>query len=72
MTCRTLPEADMIVSDLQGAGFEAFVPDEFLMQNFSLPNAFGFVRVQVAPDDYAAAKDLQIGQEMEGISLLRL
>jgi hypothetical protein len=56
--CRTLPEADLIVSELQGAGIEAFIPDESLMQNMSLPGAFGYVRVQVARKDYEAARGL--------------
>lgn len=56
--CRTLPEADVIVSELEGAGIEAFIPDESLMQNFSLPGVFGYVRVQVARKDYEAARNL--------------
>jgi hypothetical protein len=57
VTCQTLAEADLIVSDLEGAGIQAFVPDQFAMQNFSLPGILGYVRVQVAPTDYAAAKE---------------
>ena len=57
-TCRTLPEADMIVSDLEGAGITAFVPDQFAIQNFSFANTLGYVRVQVAPSDFEAAREL--------------
>ena len=57
MTCRTLLEADMIVGRLDAAGITAFIPDQFLMQTISWNlNTFGFVRVQVSPSDYEAAK----------------
>ena len=62
--CGTLPEADLIVSELQGVGIEAFIPDESLMQNFSLPGVFGYVRVQVAQKDYQAARDLLDAKEL--------
>jgi len=59
LACRTLGEADMVVSRLRAAKIEAFLPDESLMQtvgwNF---NTFGYVRVQIAPKDYDAAIDL--------------
>jgi hypothetical protein len=59
VTCRTLLEADMIVSQLEAAGIKAFVPDQFLMQNvaFNL-NTYGFLRVQVTRGQYEAAKNL--------------
>jgi len=59
VSCRTLLEADMIVSMLEADGIPAFVPDQFLMQlaGFS-PNEFGVVRVQVSPQSYDAAKEL--------------
>jgi hypothetical protein len=59
LTCRTLLEADMIVSQLESAGITTFVPDQFLMQNvaFNL-NTYGFVRVQVPPGQYETAKSL--------------
>lgn len=59
MTCRTLAEADLIVCELRGAGITAVIPDEFLMQAicFNL-NTYGYVRVQVAPKDYEAAKEV--------------
>jgi hypothetical protein len=56
---RNLPEADLIVSRLDAAGIEAFIPDEFLMQavGFNL-NTFGYVRVQVRRKDLERAKEL--------------
>jgi hypothetical protein len=57
--CRTLVAADLVVSRLRAAGIEAFLPDQYLMQavgwNF---NTFGFVRVQISPKDYDAARGL--------------
>ena len=57
--CRTLVAADMIVSRLRAEGILAFLPDEGLMQaigwNF---NTYGYVRVQVSPKDYDAAREL--------------
>jgi len=56
--CRTLLEADMIVARLESANIPAFIPDEFLMQAISWNvNTYGYVRVQVSPDDYDAAKE---------------
>ena len=51
--------ADLIVSRLQAAGIEAFIPDQSVVQamGFNL-NAVGYVRVQVTPADYDAAKAL--------------
>jgi hypothetical protein len=58
-TCGKLAEADLVVSQLRAAGIEAFIPDEFLMQNISFNlNTYGYVRVQVRQQDYAAAKEL--------------
>jgi hypothetical protein len=59
VSCRTLPEADMVVSRLQAAGINAFLPDESLMQviGWNL-NTYGYVRVQIAPKDYDAARNL--------------
>lgn len=66
VNCRTLIEADLIVCNLEAAGIEAFVPDQYLMQavgwNF---NTYGYVRVQVAPKDYDAAKDLLTGNDSD-------
>ena len=59
VSCATLPAADVIISRLQVAGIEAFIPDESLMQVMGGNlNAFGYVRVQIAPKDYEAARDL--------------
>ena len=60
LTCRTLPEADLVVNHLAAAGIEAFVPDEFAIQNaaFFLTLSSGFVKVQVSPQDFEAAKEL--------------
>jgi hypothetical protein len=58
MRCRTLLEAEMIVSQLEAAGIYSFIPDQFLMQTVSWNlNTYGYVRVQVSPKDYAAAKE---------------
>ena len=58
--------ADIVVGRLQAAGISAFLPDENLMQaigwNF---NTFGYVRVQVSPNDYDAAKALLTGTEAD-------
>jgi hypothetical protein len=60
--CGTLLAADMLASRLRSAGIEAFIPDEFLMQAIAFNlNAYGFVRVQVAPKDYDAARELLDG-----------
>jgi hypothetical protein len=62
MRCLTLGEADMLVAQLEAGGIPAFIPDQFLMQNigFNL-NTYGYVRVQVSPKDYEAAKELLSG-----------
>jgi hypothetical protein len=56
LTCPNLTTADLMVCRLRAAEFEAFIPDEFLMQSAGLVNTFGYVRVQVAPRDYDAAR----------------
>lgn len=57
LSCRTTIEADLVVEQLGGAGIRAFIPDEFLMQAVAWNvNTFGYVRVQVSPNDYEAAK----------------
>jgi len=59
VSCATLPAADLIVSRLEAAGVEAFIPDQSLMQVYGgALNAFGYVRVQIAPKDYDAAREL--------------
>ena len=51
LKCRSLAEADFIVSDLKGAGIESIVPDQFMIEA-------GAFRVQVSPKDYEAARTL--------------
>jgi len=59
VTCRTLGEADVVVSRLRAAGIDTFLPDESLMQVIAWNlNTYGYVRVQIAPKDYDAARDL--------------
>jgi len=55
--CGTLMSADLIVSRLNAAGIEAFIPDQSVVQamGFNL-NAVGYVRVQVSPADYETAR----------------
>ena len=62
LTCRTLGEADLLVAQLETAGIPAFIPDQFLLQNvgFNL-NTYGYVRIQVSPKDFEAAKELLSG-----------
>jgi hypothetical protein len=56
--CRTLMEAEMIVSRLDAAGIYAFIPDQSLMQMIGWNlNTYGYVRIQVSPKDYADAKE---------------
>ena len=58
VTCARQVEADIVVGHLETAGITAFVPDEFTSQAFGGGLAsLGFVRVQVAPKDYAAARE---------------
>ena len=58
LTCPTLPEADLVLNHLAGAGIEAFIPDEFAVQNAAFVGmAPVSVRVQVAASDYDSAKE---------------
>ena len=58
LTCPTLPEADLVLNHLTGAGIEAFIPDEFAVQNAAFVGmAPVSVRVQVAASDYDSAKE---------------
>ena len=65
--CDSLVAADLVASRLRAAGILTFIPDERLMQavgfNF---NTFGYVRVQVSPKDYDAARDLLRRIEKDG------
>ena len=57
--CRNLVDADVLASQLDAAGIKFFLPDEFVMQTFSLDsNGFGFARVQVSPNDLEQAKEI--------------
>ena len=57
--CRTLLAADMVASKLRAAGIEAFLPDECLMQTVAWNvSTYGYVRVQVSPNDYDSARNL--------------
>jgi hypothetical protein len=59
VNCETLFEADVVVSELEATGITAVIPDEFVAEAFAYGlNALGYVRVQVAPKDYEAAKDV--------------
>ena len=59
VSCQTLFDADMVVSELEAAGITALIPDEFLAEAWAFNlNALGYVRVQVSPQDYEAAKDV--------------
>lgn len=59
VSCGTLVSAEMIASRLRAAGIDVFIPDQSLVQTmgFNLA-AVGFVRVQITPADYDAAKAL--------------
>jgi Putative prokaryotic signal transducing protein len=58
-TCYTLPEAQVIQSQLEGSGIEAFLPDELTVQNYWLwSNAIGGVRVQVQEEDAKRATEV--------------
>jgi hypothetical protein len=58
--CGTLSEADMIATQLRAAGIEVFLPDEFVMQSAYSVISFGYVRVQISPKDYDAARNLLV------------
>ena len=58
LRCRTLVEADLLAARLESAGIRTFLPDQFLMQSVGWNlNTFGYVRIQVSPSDYEAAKE---------------
>jgi hypothetical protein len=59
VSCETLTSADMVVCRLEAAGITAFIPDKFRSQTLAFNlNSIGYVRVQVAPKDYDAAKEI--------------
>src|SRR5271155_5070637 len=58
-TCSTLPDAQVIQSQLKGSGIEAFLPDELTVQNYWLwTNAIGGVRVQILEEDVERAAEV--------------
>jgi hypothetical protein len=58
VTCARQVEADIVVGHLETAGISAFVPDEFVSQTFGGGlSSLGYVRVQVSPKDYTAARE---------------
>jgi Putative prokaryotic signal transducing protein len=70
VSCGTLIEADVIRSQLDAAGITAMIPDEFLAEAMAFNlNAVGYVRVQVSPKDYEAAKDvIEDAERLTGMS----
>ena len=58
VSAQKLVDADLILSRLEAAGIEGFIPDEFVMQTvgFNL-NTYGYVRVQVRRKDFEQAKE---------------
>jgi hypothetical protein len=66
-TCRTLMDADMLLAELEGIGISAFIPDKYLMQEvgFNL-GTYGFVRVQVAPNDYRETMEYLWERDQQG------
>ena len=65
--CRTLVAADKVVSRLRAARITAFLPDESLMQTVAWNvSTYGYVRVQVSPEDYDSARNLLSGSDRVG------
>lgn len=65
-TCYSLPEAQVIQSQLEGSGIEVFLPDEMTVQNNWLwTNAIGGVRVQVLEEDASRAAEV-LGEALLG------
>jgi hypothetical protein len=58
VSCANLPAADVIMGRLEAAGIEAFISDASATEVMSGINAFGYVRVQIAPKDYEDAREL--------------
>jgi hypothetical protein len=55
----TLSDAFLLKSYLEGSGVAAFVPDELSAQNNMIAlTTTGGIRVQVAPEDEARAREL--------------
>jgi hypothetical protein len=57
LRCHKLVEADLIATRLRAAEIAVFIPDEYLMQAISFNlNTYGFIRLQVSPSQYEAAR----------------
>ncbi len=67
ISCEKLTDADLVAAKLGGAGIEAFIPDEQLMQMvaFNL-NTYGYVRVQVRRKDLVSAREILAHREAAG------
>ena len=56
--CRTVDEANLLLTQLKSADIDAFLPDETLMSTLAWnANGYGFVRVQVPTEQYDRAVD---------------
>ena len=56
---QNLQDALMIQSILKGSDIEAFIPDEFTVQNdWGLINAIGGIRIMVQEKDLEAARNI--------------
>jgi len=61
VSCGTIVEADFVRSRLESDGIEILIPDENLMTAAAWGlNAYGYIRVQVKPEDYETARELMI------------
>ena len=57
VSCGTMLEADFLRTRLESEGLAVFIPDENLMAAAAWAlNAYGYIRVQVKPADYDAAR----------------
>lgn len=62
-------DAHLLRMRLEAGGIPAFIQDENIVQiNWLVANAVGGVRVQVADEDVAAARELLAAQDAEGAS----
>ena len=60
-------DAHLLRMRLEAGGIPAFIQDENLVQiGWLLANAIGGVRVQVADEDVASARELLAAQDAEG------
>lgn len=63
-SCRSLEEADLLVTQLDAAGVTAMIPDEGLMQTVAWNvNTYGYVRVQVPTTQYDTAAQFLMESE---------